>query len=103
MSDRLMDNLERCEPTGVLGMQERIAELEAERDKAIAKGHPKAPFRFVRYRNGVEMAEGVTIEKASTLSEAAAKAAAIAASRYPVSDVLVFSGALDAIERGEDV
>lgn len=50
------------------------------------------PFRFARYRQGHEMAEGVTIEKAGTLSEATAKAARIAASEYPHGDVLVFSG-----------
>ena len=51
------------------------------------------PFRFARYRQGHEMAEGVTIENARTLSEATAKAARIAASEYPRGDVLVFSGA----------
>jgi hypothetical protein len=51
-------------------------------------------FEFDRYINGALMAEGVTIERASTLDDAAQKAAAIAAKgRFRETPVLVLRAA----------
>lgn len=85
---RIADAIEACDWAGCsIGNKEILrAAVAALRNQPVTRS--EAPYEFDRYVGGKLMAEGVTIERASSLQDAADAAARIA-SRGPRGEVPV--------------
>lgn len=66
------------------------------RPEQPAQSGPKAPFRFTRFVDGIEMAEGVDIHRASSVAEAFSKARALYGGRRGMDLVLEIAPAQSA-------